>query len=97
MSFVRLYRMTARSGEEQALSDALGALAGKVRALEGNAGVELYRDMANPPCFTFLERWASAAAHEAGGRLLGKEAFAPIMALLAAPPEAASLEQQPIS
>ncbi len=91
MSFVRSYLMIAKPGDEPALAAALERLAGKVRPIEGCTGVELYQDIDKPERFTFLERWTSIDAHKAGGKLLGKEAFAPIMAALAAPPEAASI------
>ncbi|WP_068078010.1 putative quinol monooxygenase [Novosphingobium lentum] len=90
-AFVRFYRMTARAGEGGALRDALAALAAKVRPIEGCEGTELLEDAEQPGQFVFLERWASADAHKAGGKLLGKDAFAPIMAVLAGPPEASSL------
>ncbi len=92
MSIVRHYLMVAKPGEEDTLSDALGALAAKVRPIDGCEGVELYKDADKGERFTFIERWASIEAHKAGGKLLGKEAFAPIMAALACPPEAAYLE-----
>ena len=89
--FVRFYRMTARDGEGSSLRGALEALSAKVRPIEGCAGTELLEDADKPGQFVFLERWASADAHKAGGKLLGKEAFAPMMAVLAGPPEACSL------
>lgn len=94
MAFVRSYLMIAKQGDEQLLLDALRALAEKVRPIAGCDGVELYQDIDKPERFTFLERWASLDAHKAGGKLLGKEAFAPIMAALASPPEAAALESR---
>lgn len=90
-SYVRLYRMTARDADGGALRAALEALAAKVRPIEGCEGAELLQDADRADHFVLLERWTSAAAHKAGGKLLGKEAFAPVMAVLATPPEAASL------
>lgn len=91
MTFVRAYLMIARDGEISALEAALCALADKVAPQRGCAGIELYRDADNPERFTFLERWESVDAQKSGGKAVGKEAFAPIMAALACPPEAASL------
>jgi quinol monooxygenase YgiN len=36
--------------------------------------------------FLFVETWKSADAAAAAGKALGREAFAPVMAALAAPP-----------
>lgn len=91
VAYVRFYRMTARDGEDAALRAALEALAGKVRPLEGCVGTELLEDADKPGQYVFLERWTSVDAHKAGGKLLGKESFAPIMAVLAGPPEGSSL------
>jgi quinol monooxygenase YgiN len=91
MSYIRTYRMTARDGEGSALLAEIAALLAKVEVLDGCEGVELLQDAANPEIYVLLERWNSAEAHQLGGKLLGREAFAPIMAVLACPPEAASL------
>lgn len=91
MAHVRYYCMTARDGEEQVLRGALEALSDKVKVIAGCQGTELLVDADKPGRFVFLERWASADAHKDGGKLLGKEAFAPVMAALSGPPEAASL------
>ncbi len=90
-AYVRLYRMTARPAEGPALRAALETLAASVRQVEGCHGTELLNDCDKPDQFVLLERWTSQEAHKAGGKLLGKEAFAPVMAVLAGPPEAASL------
>ena len=91
MPLVRHYLMIARPEDIGALQTALEKLRDKVTPLAGCLGVELYQDTAKPERFFFLERWESVAAHKAGGAMLGKDAFAPIMAVLASPPEAASL------
>ncbi|MDT0509723.1 antibiotic biosynthesis monooxygenase family protein [Novosphingobium sp. MMS21-SN21R] len=90
-AFLRLYRMTAHESEGPALRAALETLAAQVQRIEGCEGTELLQDCDKPDQFVLLERWTSAEAHKAGGKLLGKEAFAPVMAALAGPPEAASL------
>lgn len=89
---VRLYRMTARDTEGATLQAALEALAAKVRLIEGCTGTELLQDSDRPDQFVLLERWTSAEAHKAGGKLLGKDAFAAVMAVLAGPPEGVSLQ-----
>jgi quinol monooxygenase YgiN len=91
MAYIRYYCMTAREGEEEALRSALEALSDKVRPISGCGGTELLEDADKPGRYVFLERWTSADAHKEGGKLLGKGAFAPIMATLAGPPESASL------
>jgi quinol monooxygenase YgiN len=91
MAYVRYYRMTARDGEGSTLREVLEALLARVEQLAGCQTVELLRDAGNADIFVLLERWTTAEAHKEGGRLLGKEAFAPIMAVLSSPPESASL------
>lgn len=90
-AYVRLYRMTARDAEGPVLRAALETLAAAVRQLDGCKGTELLHDCDKAGEFVLLERWTSQEAHRAGGRLLGKETFAPVMAVLAQPPEAVSL------
>jgi quinol monooxygenase YgiN len=85
--------MTAKESEASALEQALRALAAAIAPQPGCAGVELYRDAARPERFTFLERWDSVDAQQAGGKAVGKEAFAPIMAALASPPESATMDR----
>ncbi|MES2301141.1 MAG: antibiotic biosynthesis monooxygenase family protein [Pseudomonadota bacterium] len=90
-AYLRLYRMTAHESEGPALRAALETLAAKVQLIDGCKGTELLQDCDKPDQFVLLERWTSAEAHAAGGKRLGKEAFAPVMAALALPPEATSL------
>lgn len=97
MAFVGVYVMIARPDQIEALEDGLRALAANVTACDGSEGAELYRDADAPARFTFLERWRSVDAQKAAGEALGKEAFAPIMAALAAPPESTSLTRPPLA
>lgn len=90
-AYVRFYRMTARGGEGAALRSALETLAGTVQQIEGCTGTELLEYADKPGQFVFLERWVSADAHKAGGKLLGKDVFGPVMAALDGPPDAAAL------
>ena len=80
-----------REGEGPALQTALLDLAAKAAPLDGCGGCELYQDAEQAERFFFLERWQSPEQHKAGGETLGQEAFAPIMAVLAKPPEGLSL------
>jgi heme oxygenase (mycobilin-producing) len=91
MPIVRHYVMTAREGEGPALQAALLDLAAKAAPLDGCDGCELYQDSEQADRFFFLERWQSPEQHKQGGETLGKDAFAPIMAVLAKPPEGLSL------
>lgn len=91
MSIVRLYTMTASTGEQDALFRALLTLADNVRALPDCTGVELYQDQKRPERFTFLEHWNSVEAHKMSGELMDKEVLAAVMALLGLPPEMAWL------
>ncbi|WP_257540142.1 putative quinol monooxygenase [Sphingobium sp. CFD-1] len=91
MAMMRSYVMIAAPGQIDILEQALRELAAKISACDGTEGTELYQDLDHPEHLTFLERWTSPEAQEAAGKVLGKEAFAPIMAALAAPPTATSL------
>ena len=87
MTVTRQYIMLATEGRAAALSEVLADLGKKVMALEGCECVEVMQDIDAPDCFVFVERWVSVDAHRAGGKVLGKGAFAPITACLAKPPE----------
>ncbi|KRB85297.1 hypothetical protein ASE00_00350 [Sphingomonas sp. Root710] len=87
MTLVRHYLMTAKPGGAEMLEAALVALAAVIRPVEGCRGIELLREDGRPGSFVFIERWASRQAHEASGRELPKQSFAPVMAALAHPPE----------
>jgi quinol monooxygenase YgiN len=83
--------MTASEGEASASRAALEALLARVERLAGCQAVDLPQDTGNADIFVLLERWTTAEANREGGKLPGKEAFAPIMAVLGSSPEAASL------
>ncbi|HKY82900.1 MAG TPA: antibiotic biosynthesis monooxygenase family protein [Sphingobium sp.] len=89
MTVVRLYIMPAADGMSATLGTALRALADAVRALPGCEGVEMLRDRSDERRFIFLEKWADVDAHKAGGAMLDKSVFAPVMAALAGPPDSA--------
>ena len=92
MTILRHYLMTAIENHGDDLHTALAALAAKVSPLPGSEGVELLRDMKDTDTFVFIERWVSVEAHKAAGNALGKDAFAPVMALLVRPPEGRYLD-----
>jgi quinol monooxygenase YgiN len=95
MTVCRYYLMTAKDDQIEALRTALIEVGAKVRELEGSEGVELYQDTKAPTRFHFLEHWASVDAHRAAGQILGKEAFAAVLAAVAEPPPGSYLN--PIS
>lgn len=88
----RHYTMIAQPGREDALSIALAGLAGKIRGLEGCIDVRVFRDADAPMDFVFVEYWTSFSAHKLAGSRLGKDGFSEVMATIAKPPEARSLE-----
>jgi quinol monooxygenase YgiN len=92
MAIVRHYIMQAAEGCAAALGSALAELAGKVSTLEGCGGVESWQDIEARNRFVFIERWASVAAHRAAGKMLGRDAFLPVMACLERPPDGSYLE-----
>ncbi len=92
MTVCRYYLMTAKLDHAEQLIEQLVLLASKVKPLDGCQGVELYRDGDNPQVAHFIERWRSVEAHKAAGASLGREAFAPVMAVLADPPQSCYLD-----
>ncbi|MGE3746786.1 MAG: putative quinol monooxygenase [Sphingomonadaceae bacterium] len=92
MTTARFYIMHAAEGKDAALETALGTLADAVRPLPGCEGVELMRDSGNERRFIFIEKWASIEDHKGAGKLLGKEALAPVMAALDGPPDGSYLD-----
>ncbi|MDX3884740.1 MULTISPECIES: putative quinol monooxygenase [Edaphosphingomonas] len=87
MTVARHYIMNAVEGRDATLETALRDLADKVRAISGCQGVELLRDIGNERRFIFIEKWDSVDAHKAAGPQLGKDALAPILAVLDGPPD----------
>ncbi len=92
MTVLRHYLMKAAQGCGAELRAVLVTLAGQVKPLPGCEAVELFADPRDADAYIFVEHWASIDAHKAGGAALGKEAFAPVMAVLAGPPEGRYLE-----
>ncbi|HLY54384.1 MAG TPA: antibiotic biosynthesis monooxygenase family protein [Stellaceae bacterium] len=92
MTVARLYRMMAAEGKEQAMVEALTALADVVRPVAGCLGVTLLRDAKTPGSCLFIEKWESVELHKAGAAGLPKGTFSPVMATLAGPPEAGYLD-----
>jgi quinol monooxygenase YgiN len=93
MTILRHYKMTAAEGRGEELRAALIGLAAKVEPLSGCAKVELFADPKDGATYVFVEHWGSIEDHKAAGQSLGKEAFAPVAAALAAPPEGRYLEK----
>ena len=83
---------TAAEDKVTDLKLALLALAAKVRSIPGSSSVEVLQDRDAPANFLFIEHWASPEAHQSGGKILGKEAFASVMDAISAPPKAYSLD-----
>lgn len=92
MTFVKQYVLTATEDKAADLKSALIALADRVRAIAGSTGVDILLDRDNAGTFVFVEKWASFDAYQEGGKLVGKDAFAPVMAAIGAPPKACSLD-----
>lgn len=92
MTVVRYYRMETNESQAEQLGQALIALAGMLRPIPGFLGYDLLRDRDQPYRYIFMEKWTSTEMHKDGAALLPKDAFAPVMQLLTAKPEAAWLE-----
>lgn len=87
MTVLRHYKMQALPGQGGALATILADLAARVSPLKGCEKVELFADSKDADIFVFVEHWACVEDHQAAGAALGKEAFAPVLALLAIAPE----------
>ena len=96
MTIARHYIMIARDDSVDALHAALVVLAGAVKPLDGCEGIAMFQDVETPTRFTFIEYWQSIEAHKAGGKMISKEVFGPMMAALAGSPEGVYLEQIPL-
>ncbi len=83
---VRTYAMVAAEGRAGDLETALLNLSDKVRPMPGAVRLDVLHDQKLTGHFLFVETWKSADAAAAAGKALGREAFAPVMAALAAPP-----------
>ncbi|MDF7776723.1 antibiotic biosynthesis monooxygenase [Sphingomonas sp. AOB5] len=92
MTILRHYKMQAAEGRGDELKTVLADLAAKVSPLAGCEKVELFADPRDADTYMFVEHWAGIDDHKAAGAALGKEAFAPVMAVLAGPPEGRYLE-----
>ncbi|MBF7015683.1 antibiotic biosynthesis monooxygenase (plasmid) [Novosphingobium resinovorum] len=92
MTFAKQYVLTAAADKVSDLKTALLELAAKVRAIPGSSNVDVLQDRDDLAHFVFIEHWDSIEAHQSGGKLLGKEAFAPLMSAIGAPPKAHSLD-----
>lgn len=92
MTVLRHYRMQAAEGRGPDLGAALTALAAKVSPLAGCELVEMFADPDDPATYMFVEHWRALDDHKAAGKALGREAFAPVMAVLAQPPEGRYLD-----
>ena len=92
MTILRHYKMTAAEGRGEELRAALVDLAAKVSPLDGCEKVELFADPRDPAVYVFIEHWGSIDDHKAAGQTLGKEALAPVMAVLAGAPDGRYLE-----
>ena len=92
MAVAVIYRMSCASGRREELRDALEALAGAPREIEGLQSVSVLREVEQPDDFVFVEKWASVQAQKSSGKSLPKQAFARVMAALADKPCGRSFE-----
>lgn len=85
MALVHSYQMVARTGSEDALAGALGALAEAVKDITGSQGAMVLQDRKEAQKFLFLEFWDDEASRKAAGSQLPKEVMGRIMAALGGP------------
>jgi heme-degrading monooxygenase HmoA len=85
MALVHSYQMTPRAGGEEALAEALGALAEAVKGIAGSQGAMVLRDRKEAQKFLFLEFWDTEESRKAAGSQLPKEVMGRIMGALGGP------------
>ena len=92
MAIARIYRMSCAPGRREELHDALEALAGALREIEGLQSVSVLRDVEQHDEFVFVEKWASVQVQKSSGKTLPKQALARVIAALADKPCGRSFE-----
>lgn len=85
MALVHSYDMTARAGSEEALGQALEALAEAVKGIRGSEGAMVLHDREQAQRFVFLEFWDNEESRKAAGSQLPKEVMARIMGAVGGP------------
>lgn len=85
MALVHSYTMIAKIGSEDALKQALEALAEAVKGIAGSEGAMVLQDRKTAHKFLFLEFWDGEASRKAAGSQLPKEVMGRIMAALGGP------------
>jgi quinol monooxygenase YgiN len=82
---MRVYRMNARAGSEDAFEAAAAALAAAVGACTGSDGVHVARVAGGG--YLFIERWQDEAARTAAGAVVDKALFGALFATIEGKPE----------
>lgn len=85
MALVHSYDLTARTGSEQALGDALTALGEAVKSIAGSQGAMVLRDRKEANRFLFLEFWDNEDSRKAAGSQLPKDVMTAIMGAVGGP------------
>ena len=94
MALVHTYEMTARPGSEDALGEALGALADAVKGIAGSQGAAVLQDRKEPVRFLFLEYWDGEESRKAAGSQLPKDVMGRIMGAVGGPLKMADWDQR---
>jgi quinol monooxygenase YgiN len=87
MNFIRIYSLSASSGQEAALEAALDVLRQIVVSLEGCEDFVICRDQGAAPDYTVLEFWRSGEDHQASASAIPKSTFRAITDTLSEPPK----------
>jgi len=93
MTLVHSYDLTASAGGEDALGNALSALAQAVTAIDGSLGAKVLRDRKDGQRFLFLEFWRDEDARKAAGSQLPKEIMGQIMGAVTGPLKMAGFDE----
>lgn len=93
MTLVHSYDLTASAGGEEALADALSALARAVKDIDGSLGAKVLRDRKDGQRFLFLEFWRDEEARKAAGSQLPREIMGRIMGAVTGPLKMAGFDE----
>jgi quinol monooxygenase YgiN len=87
MSITHITQFQAAPGQESTLLGLLTEGRNRMRAADGCESFELYKEQDDDLSFTFIQRWASAEAHDAafGERIVASGHLEKVLAALGQP------------
>ncbi|MEX0300227.1 MAG: putative quinol monooxygenase [Kordiimonas sp.] len=89
MAIIRINNFEAKVGDGDALFEKIKALVPMISEFEGCTSCQAVRGQENTNQIVIIEGWETIEAHKASLASVPPETFAPVMALLAGPPDGA--------